>query len=420
MLKIDLRSVALVLVSAVAGAGVALAVDHGSTRTVTTTVTLGQSGTSGSQKPVSLQTPSGLTAKGLVEALRCKGIPVGQMETYNERTDENHLLGRPNGYTSKTNWVDTRIPNQMGGFDVDGGGSAEVFSNAADAKDRFDYLAGWTKSDPALAAEYDYLLGKVVLRVSTTLIPSQAADYKKKAEEILASPNAKAGSCQPPSSGSGKSEKPPKPLPATASPYIGGGNPALPGGAPGKVAIVATGTYGNSLPVIVRNNTSQVMTGIRVTGTATGKGGALLATGHDQDDMLPNVVRPGEIAIGYVYFDGKSLPGAHFKLEATGTPQAQDEFDTSADLMVSRASHQGGSITGYLENGLKSNVSGPVEAYVLCFSGKGQLLTQYQNFTDKDSASPGESIPFMVDLMTPSGSNDSCPVFLVAAGGNTG
>jgi hypothetical protein len=417
--RIDLRITAVAVISAIVGAGIALLVDHGSAGTTTKTITVSESGATGSQE-TSITTPTGRTSKELVEELRCQGIPVGQVETYNEQTDPNHLLGRPNGYASKTNWTDTRIPDQTGDFEVDDGGSIEVYPNKADAKDRFDYVRGWAKSSPAWAGEYTYLLGSVVLRVSTTLVPSQASGYKKKAEEILANPNASA-SCKPPvTTTSPGNAKAPKPLSATASPYVAGGNPPLPEGAPGKVVVVATGDYnGSTIPIVARNNTSQVMTGIRVTGTATNQKGDLLATGADQG-LYPNVVRPGEIAIGYVYFNDKRFASARFHLNAKGTPQAQDDLDWAADLDVTQAAHRGGSIVGYLKNNLKTNVSGPIQVYVLCFSSAGRLQSQYQNFTDQDTAAPGESIPFMVDLENMDSDTDACPIFLVAAGGHTG
>ncbi len=401
-----------------------LAIGRGTMRTVTTTVTAGSSSVSAvSGKSTSSRTSKDLTAGQIVAALRCNALPIGQVENYTQRTDVNHLLGRPGGYVSKANWVDARIKDQVPGFDVADGGSVEVFTNLGDAKSRLNYLVSIGKAAPALMNEYDYLVGRAVLRVSTTLIPSEAAEYKKETEGVIANPNSSHEQCTPPHRS--VSTKPPKPLAAKASGFIGGGNPPLPAGAPGKLAIVATGPYGDStgtngktVPVVVRNNTSQIMTNITVTGTANTKGGELLATGRDQD-LYPNVVRPGEITLGYVYFDDKQLPNAVFKLEATGTPQASDEYDTRADLLVTQATHRGGSVVGYLKNGLPSGVTGPIQVYVLCFSTQGRLLAQYEAFTDQDSAAPGKSIPFVVDLLTPSGGSASCPIFLAAAGAHT-
>ncbi|MEV6027562.1 hypothetical protein [Streptomyces sp. NPDC052036] len=95
--------------------------------------------------------------------------------------DPNHLLGRPNQYTSKITFDETRISaSDVSGTDkgdVDRGGSIEVFGNPADAQARAKYIQSVTKSMPMLA-EYDYVHGTVLVRVSHYLTPKQAADYK--------------------------------------------------------------------------------------------------------------------------------------------------------------------------------------------------------------------------------------------------
>ena len=95
-------------------------------------------------------------------------------------TDPNRLLGRPNGYTSKIAFADSRISKT----DTDGtqkdaierGGSIEVFPDAELAIGRAEYTQGVLK-DSGLGAEYDYLRGPV-LRVTGNLSPSKAPDYE--------------------------------------------------------------------------------------------------------------------------------------------------------------------------------------------------------------------------------------------------
>jgi hypothetical protein len=87
----------------------------------------------------------------------------------------NHLLGRPNQYTSKVNFHDSRIP-AAANLDTTGGGSIEVFSNRTDAVARFKYVRAFGKT--SMFAEYDYLNRHVLLRLSNVLTPSQAARYK--------------------------------------------------------------------------------------------------------------------------------------------------------------------------------------------------------------------------------------------------
>ena len=101
--------------------------------------------------------------------------------TVTAANDPNHLLGRPNQYTSKVTFTDSRIAaSDVTGTsegDVDRGGAIEVFSDPADAKSRAKYIQAVTKSIPAFT-EYDYVHGPVLVRVSHYLTPKQSAEYQ--------------------------------------------------------------------------------------------------------------------------------------------------------------------------------------------------------------------------------------------------
>ncbi|MEU6067698.1 hypothetical protein ABZ864_25370 [Streptomyces sp. NPDC047082] len=101
--------------------------------------------------------------------------------------DPNHLLGRPNQYTSKVTFDDSRVPaDQISGMDkgdIGRGGAIEVFGSPADANARAKYIQAVTKSVPSLA-EYDYVHGTVLVRVSHYLTPKQAAAYKTAVGEL--------------------------------------------------------------------------------------------------------------------------------------------------------------------------------------------------------------------------------------------
>ncbi|MEU7058210.1 hypothetical protein [Streptomyces sp. NPDC046197] len=95
--------------------------------------------------------------------------------------DPNHLLGRPNQYTSKITFADSRIAaTDVEGTDkgdVDRGGAIEAFASPADAQARAKYIQAVTKALSALS-EYDYVHGTILVRVSHYLTPKQAAEYK--------------------------------------------------------------------------------------------------------------------------------------------------------------------------------------------------------------------------------------------------
>ena len=74
-------------------------------------------------------------------------VPIASLvKVYTEDDDPNRLLGRPNGYTSKIAFADSRISKT----DTDGtqkdaierGGSIEVFPDADLAKGRAEYIQG--------------------------------------------------------------------------------------------------------------------------------------------------------------------------------------------------------------------------------------------------------------------------------------
>ncbi|MBW8737130.1 MAG: hypothetical protein JF621_08375 [Streptomyces turgidiscabies] len=101
--------------------------------------------------------------------------------TVTAANDPNHLLGRPGQYMSKVTFTDSRIKaadvdgTKVG--DVERGGAVEVFADPAGAEARAKYIQAIGKSMPVFA-EYDYVHGAVLVRVSHYLTPTQAAGYK--------------------------------------------------------------------------------------------------------------------------------------------------------------------------------------------------------------------------------------------------
>lgn len=122
-------------------------------------------------------------AAGVIDAFKAAKLPIRDSQVYTAENDPNELLGRPHGYTSKANFVDRRIDYDRATdpepdlVDVDEGGSVEVFANAADAQQRRDYIDGL----PTVlgGAEYKYLSGPVLVRVSQSLTPSEAHEYEE-------------------------------------------------------------------------------------------------------------------------------------------------------------------------------------------------------------------------------------------------
>ena len=122
------------------------------------------------------------TAGKLVYALKDHHLPITKVMVYNTANDPNHLLGRPNGYISAAHFLDRRAAHENGSqtFDTSNGGAVEVFASHGLAEHRANYIKGILKAHPILVEpEYDYVVRKVVLRISGALTPSEAQQYLK-------------------------------------------------------------------------------------------------------------------------------------------------------------------------------------------------------------------------------------------------
>ena len=120
------------------------------------------------------------TADQILQELKAHGLPIGASFTYTADNDANKLLGRPGQYIGKVNFKDTRIASTDQGVNISvrDGGSIEVFATTTDAQHRFAYIQAISTSGNALFAEYEYLDGVAILRISSQLTPTQASAYK--------------------------------------------------------------------------------------------------------------------------------------------------------------------------------------------------------------------------------------------------
>lgn len=103
-------------------------------------------------------------------------LPINNVVVYNEKTDPNKMLGRPNQYISKVNFADTRL-DQLDPKNPNGG-SIETFKNTDDLKARKEYIESVIKTTPAFT-EYMVVNGKYLLRLSKDMTNDQVNKYKK-------------------------------------------------------------------------------------------------------------------------------------------------------------------------------------------------------------------------------------------------
>lgn len=144
----------------------------------------GSSTTSTNAAGVVAPTQAASTSKSADDVTTQLGGKISTMKlikTYTAADDPNHLLGRPNGYTSKTAFGDSRVSasdvEYAAADAVERGGSVEIFADEAGAKARMNFIQTVAKGLPAVG-EYDYVKGAVLVRVSRFLTPDQAKTYE--------------------------------------------------------------------------------------------------------------------------------------------------------------------------------------------------------------------------------------------------
>lgn len=116
-------------------------------------------------------------AIAIMAAFQEAGLPIGVYVAFTDETDPNELLGRPGSYIAKINFVDARLSSSTVA-NFTNGGSIEIFFDQAGAearKNTIDTLA----LTVSLAIEYSLVEGRVLLRLSSSLTPAQAEEYKQ-------------------------------------------------------------------------------------------------------------------------------------------------------------------------------------------------------------------------------------------------
>lgn len=117
-----------------------------------------------------------LTAEQVVSELQQGSLPIDGVIVYDENTDENNLLGRPNQYISKVNFADIRLEQ----FDPasPNGGTIEAFNSTSDLNRRKAHNEMVMKQYP-IFTEYLFVHDRYILRLSKDLTPEQANEYKE-------------------------------------------------------------------------------------------------------------------------------------------------------------------------------------------------------------------------------------------------
>lgn len=133
-----------------------------------------------------------LTAEQICEKLKSSGLPVMHIVSYTSDNDQNKLLGRPNQYISKSDFIDSRYSSSYDRLSKEKDFNqlkynyectVETFNTKEDMQTRYNYVNGFIKQG-GMFAQYMYNTDTAILRLSKDLTPAQAKEYQDKFLEI--------------------------------------------------------------------------------------------------------------------------------------------------------------------------------------------------------------------------------------------
>lgn len=119
----------------------------------------------------------------VVAYLKGAGLPIGRVDTYNSDTDPFKLAGRPDRYTAKVVFADTRFNKdacdkvKVLAWDQCGG-TVEVFNNAEELRKWKQAIVLAREQTPNAPPEYRYQKNLSLLRLGYVLTPEQAKAYE--------------------------------------------------------------------------------------------------------------------------------------------------------------------------------------------------------------------------------------------------
>lgn len=205
------------------------------------------------------------------------------------------------------------------------------------------------------------------------------------------------------------------PLEFNAGGLLGGNAaPNLPDGTAGEISVVQVGPLDADRSILLfafRNNTADGVSHVDWTATARFDG-SIVATGSSQGTE-PAQLQPGEVGLGYIYFENaESIPaGSEYEFTADSSPVDTDSYNT-APLAVAEVNLVGSSFVGAATNGTGETAEGPFSVSFYCFDG--DTITDFHSgFAEQDGPiDDGESVTFSVDLF-----DAQCPTYAVGVSG---
>lgn len=190
-------------------------------------------------------------------------------------------------------------------------------------------------------------------------------------------------------------------------------------GTPGELSVVAhKPTSGaSSMPVMVRNNTDEVQVNITVGAEARDASGNLIGA-TVSPPFSPNVVEPGALAMGSLFFD----PPLQEDATVTFYPEGESDtalylrfFEGYAGVELIEFSATSERILGTVRNPTAREIN-DVSLNIACFDAAGTFVTVEVGRPVRAKLGPGESSAF--EVLTLRVMQPPCDFFLVTGQGS--
>lgn len=199
------------------------------------------------------------------------------------------------------------------------------------------------------------------------------------------------------------------------------GSVSIPEGQPGQLSVVFVGTprgdYGSTVPVVVRNNTSDAVQDIEINGTARGADGSLAGSGSSQG-FEPAILKSGEWGFGYIYFDTSLAADVTVEATARGDEATDDGFFDRVPVLPTEVNTVPGEFGGRSYVGIVSNpgdktVTDSLNIYIGCFDADSNLIDVFSGYADGEVVSNGTA-SFSIDTGSDA---PECAALVVGASG---
>jgi hypothetical protein len=179
------------------------------------------------------------------------------------------------------------------------------------------------------------------------------------------------------------------------------------------VDVVASGPITSTIPVVVHNGTDYTVYDIEVTATVRDVDGTLLATGDDNQGIVPPVLGAGDFAIGSVYVGSSVEIPDDATVEFAVTSSDEPGPFQLQPVEVSELNNTGASIVGVLTNTGSAALSSFIRVVANCFDDEGNLTQSLSGAADQDRIPAGGTGTFTIEYY----SDTVCDKVLVGAAG---